>query len=61
MNTMFRTCRAALTLMLAAPAACQTPSPAMQRAILDGMNAERAPVERRATGELGLWCFAPRC
>ncbi|GGJ24477.1 hypothetical protein [Neoroseomonas lacus] len=43
---------AALALMLAAPAAfAQTPSPAMQRAILDGMNAEtRSEVERRATG-----------
>jgi hypothetical protein len=43
---------AALTLMLAAPAAfAQTPSPAMQRAILDGMNAEtRTEIERRATG-----------
>lgn len=42
----------ALTLMLAAPAAfAQTPSPAMQRAILDGMNAEtRTEIERRATG-----------
>ena len=38
--------------MLAAPAAfAQTPSPAMQRAILDGMNAEtRTEIERRATG-----------
>jgi len=42
----------AVTLMLAAPAAfAQTPSPAMQRAILDGLNAEtRAEIERRATG-----------
>lgn len=53
MNTMFRYMPgAALTLMLAAPAAfAQTPSPAMQRAILDGMNAEtRTEIERRATG-----------
>lgn len=42
----------ALTLMLAAPAAfAQTRSPAMQRAILDGINAgTRSEIERRATG-----------
>ena len=43
---------AALAMMLAAPAAfAQTPSPAMQQAILAGLNAEtRTDVERRATG-----------
>ncbi len=42
----------ALGLVLAAPIAlAQTPSPAMQRAILDGMNAPtRGEIERRATG-----------
>lgn len=43
---------AALALVLAAPAAFgQTPSPAMQNAILAGLNAQtRAEVQRRATG-----------
>jgi hypothetical protein len=42
---------AAVALMIAAPALAQTPSPAMQRAILDGLNAEtRGEIERRATG-----------
>ncbi len=42
----------ALAAMLAAaPAIAQTPSPAMQTAILDGLNAEtRAEIQRRATG-----------
>lgn len=42
----------ALAAMLAAaPVLAQTPSPAMQQAILAGLNAEtRAEVERRATG-----------
>ena len=43
---------AALAMMLTAPAAfAQTPSPAMQQAILAGLNAEtRTEIERRATG-----------
>lgn len=42
----------ALAIMLAAPPAfSQTPSPAMQQAILDGLNAEtRGEIQRRATG-----------
>jgi hypothetical protein len=48
----FRLPALGLALLLAAPAGfAQTPSPAMQAAILDGLNAEtRAEVQRRATG-----------
>jgi hypothetical protein len=43
---------AAISVALAgAPAFAQTPSPAFQRAILDGLSPEaRADIERRATG-----------
>ena len=52
LRTLRRGVPLALAVMLAAPAAfAQTPTPAMQRAILDGLNAEtRSEIERRATG-----------